>query len=269
VIVAIHQPNYLPWLGYFHKIAAADVFVFLDDVQYTKNSYINRVKILGPSGVRWLTVPVSYTFGDAIGKVQPALPDWPTRHLDTLSGMYRGAPAFRSVWSRVKELFHSLPKGSLAECNRFLVERIAGELKLSCNFIAASKLAVGPSTGDDRLIALTVAVGKTAAAGAGVHLSPTGTYLSVLGAPGYQQSERSVTAAAGAATYLSGMGAAGYQESAKFVQAGLGFRYVSFKHPQYDQGTSAFEPGLSIVDPLFRVGWTGTADLIAKSVGAE
>ena len=43
-IVAIHQPNYLPWLGYFHKIAAADIFVFLDDVPFSKGSYINRVK---------------------------------------------------------------------------------------------------------------------------------------------------------------------------------------------------------------------------------
>ncbi len=56
--VAIHQPNFLPWLGYFYKIHLCDVFVILDDVQYTKNSHINRTQILSNSGKQWLTVPI-------------------------------------------------------------------------------------------------------------------------------------------------------------------------------------------------------------------
>ena len=101
MIVAIHQPNYLPWLGYFYKIARADVFVFLDDAQYSKNSYTNRVQVSEPGGAKWLTVPVSYNFGDLISDVRPAVPDWPSRHMDTIRNYYRSAPCYRAVWPRI------------------------------------------------------------------------------------------------------------------------------------------------------------------------
>ena len=56
--VAIHQPNYFPWIGYFYKMSLADVFVVLDDSQYSKNGYQNRVKIKTPTGSVWMTQPV-------------------------------------------------------------------------------------------------------------------------------------------------------------------------------------------------------------------
>ena len=69
MIVAIHQPQYLPWLGYFDKIDKADIFVLLDDVQYKKNEWQNRNKILTATGWQWLTVPVKYNFGQKINEV--------------------------------------------------------------------------------------------------------------------------------------------------------------------------------------------------------
>ena len=75
--VAIHQPNYLPWMGYFHKMHHADVFIFLDDVQFTKGSHINRVKILSGKGPRWLTVPVvKVKLGQNIIDVRPSSNNW-------------------------------------------------------------------------------------------------------------------------------------------------------------------------------------------------
>ena len=70
--VAIHQPHYLPWLGYLAKWAAADVFVFLDTVQYTKNGWQNRNRIKTATGPQWLTVPVHAKLGMGIDAVTVA-----------------------------------------------------------------------------------------------------------------------------------------------------------------------------------------------------
>lgn len=230
-VIAIHQPNYLPWLGYFHKIAISDSFIFLDNVQFSKNSYTNRVKVLATQGPQWLTVPVSFHLGDPINNVAPAVPDWPGRHLDLLRRCYEGAPAFRSVWARFQDLLHrAVSAPHVAGINRTLIEGLCREFGVRCRFEAASDLPVEGKVSDDRLIALVRS------------LDPKGTYL-------------------------SGKGGGAYQDPEKFRAAGLGFRYVTFEHPVYDQARVPFEPGLSVVDPLFRLGWSGTAELIQK--GAE
>ncbi len=226
--VAIHQPNYLPWFGYFHKIARADVFVFLDDVQYTKGGYTNRVRILSPKGPKWLTVPVKVHLGDLINQVFPIREDWPRSHIDTLRGMYDGAPAFRKVWPDVRGLLESVPVADLAAVNMHLVRGLAGLLGLSCTFRCSSDLELA-SASDERLVGIVSLV-----------------------APG--------------GTYLSGRGAAKYQDPDKFAAAGLGFEYVGFQHPSYAQGVhpgvESFEQGLSVLDAVFHVGWERTADLV-------
>ena len=80
--VAIHQPQYLPWLGYLAKWAAADVFVFLDTVQYEKNGWQNRNRIRTADGAHWLTVPVHAHLGTPIGAVSiDTTQPWRSRHL--------------------------------------------------------------------------------------------------------------------------------------------------------------------------------------------
>ena len=69
MIVSIHQPQYLPWLGYFDKIDRADVFVLLDTVQYKKNEWQNRNRIKTARGAQWLTVPVTYRYPQLICEV--------------------------------------------------------------------------------------------------------------------------------------------------------------------------------------------------------
>ncbi|MBU2027138.1 MAG: WbqC family protein, partial [Proteobacteria bacterium] len=69
MIVAVHQPQYLPWLGYFDKIDRADVFVLLDTVQFKKNEWQNRNRIKAAAGPQWLTVPVTYKFPQRINEV--------------------------------------------------------------------------------------------------------------------------------------------------------------------------------------------------------
>ncbi len=229
-VVAIHQPNYAPWLGYFAKMAQADVFVFLDDVQYSKNSYINRVQIDAGGKARWLTVPVSYRFGAPITDVRASDHDWRRSHLDALKTLYAGAAQFKSVWTWLVDVYSGLPETDLAGSNRALIEVIAAKLGIGRRFHRSSEFQVGAAAGDDRLIALLHAVSDDA-------------------------------------KYLSGKGGSNYQDPAKFAAAGVGLAYSEFVHPSYEQGHEPFLPGLSILDALFRIGFERTAALVAPSGG--
>ena len=224
-IVAMHQPNYAPWLGYFHKIARASHFVFLDNVQYSRLSYTNRVRVAGRGAVRWLTQSVRRRFGQPICDVRFADDGWPVKHLDTLRGTYGQAAHFRDVWDAVVAMYETIPAGGLAAANQFLVETLARKLGLACAFCRASDHPVGDMRADDRVIALVGAV-----------------------APG--------------AAYLSGTGGAKYQDPEKFAIAGVPLRYVSFEHPVYPRGNADFHPGLSILDVVFHLGWEGARALI-------
>ena len=228
-VVAIHQPNYLPWLGYFHKIAQADVFVFLETVQFSKGSYTNRVQILRDGKPVWLTQPIKQTLGQSIEAVGFAEADWPRRHLDTLHGAYRGAKFFRAVFPNLEALLIGTSQNSLAAANRHIVEGLIALLGLQRQFIRDGALGDAGLEGGDRLIALVKAV-----------------------APG--------------AVYLSGKGGATYQDDAKFAEAGIELRYSTFTPCPYPQINSAvFVPGLSIVDVLFSLGVDGTRALIEAS----
>ena len=226
MIVAIHQPNYLPWLAYFHKIARADLFVFLDNVQFSKSGYCNRVHVLLDGRRRWLTVPVSFAFGDSIDMVQLAQEDWTRRHLDALREYYRKAACFNSAYHDLDELYRDMPTADLAAANRYLVEQIAVRLGLSCRYMAASDFDADNTRGDERLIQIV----ETAAPGG---------------------------------MYLSGAGGAKYQDESKFATAGLTVTYSRFDHPEYDQNGREFVPGLSVIDAVFHLGWEETGRLVS------
>ncbi len=227
VIVAIHQPNYMPWLGYFAKMARCDVFVFLDHVQFSKNSYINRVQIDGGGKPRWLTVPVSHRLGDAIDSVRAADKDWPRAHLESLKTSYSRAAAYRDVWTWLSELYRDLPHDNIAASNQALIEAVVAKLGLKPKIRRASQFDTGEAESDDRLVAITSALGGD--------------------------------------TYLSGSGGANYQDEAKFKQARISVIYSDFVHPVYDQGRPEFLPGLSVLDALFRLGFERTAPLLARA----
>lgn len=222
--VAIHQPNYAPWLGYFAKMARADVFVFLDDVQYSKNSYINRVQIDAAGSPRWLTVPVSYKFGEPINRVRPSSETWRKTHLDTLKTYYGAAPSFDAVRGWLDGVLTTATAADIAASNEAVIRAAAEMLGLRCTFRRSSEFDTGLSSGDERLIAILRGLGSDI-------------------------------------SYLSGTGGNNYQDPAKFEQAGIRLIYSDFIHPHYDQGHD-FIAGLSILDGLFRVGWERTAAFI-------
>lgn len=223
--VAIHQPNYMPWLGYFYKMARADVFVLLDDAQFSKNSVINRVRVLKDGAPRWLTVPVRVHLGQAINTVVPAAADWARRHLDALRQFYTGATQFKAVWPEIEAIYLGAPDADLAVINRHMIAGLANRLGIKTRIASASDFNTGTAQGTDRLVAITQAV-------------------------------------ASGGTYLSGKGGAKYQDERAFADAGLTLRYTDFEHPRYDQGRPGFVEGLSVLDAVFHTGWDATSAMV-------
>jgi WbqC-like protein family len=216
VKVAIHQPQYLPWLGYLAKWAAADLFVFLDTVQYEKNGWQNRNRIKTPDGARWLTVPVRARLGIRIADV--AIDDeqpWPTRHLRVIEHAYAEAPYWRTrrdalaAW--YAERWECLAPAAVASA-----ELLAGEVGVRTPTRLASSLAVDDDDPTGRLVALCRAVG--------------------------------------ADTYLAGGHASRYMDATRFAEAGIRVLYQAYSHPVYAQQHGDFVPFLSGLDLLLMHG---------------
>ena len=226
MLIAIHQPNYMPWQGYFHKIAKADHFVFLDDVQFPKQGYVNRTQILEGGHSSWLTVPARPSLGTSINKVRAGQNGWPERHLSRLRNVYRKSSAFKEVWTVIENAYGALDlDAGIATSNRQLIIEFSARLGLQCKFTVASACP-NPTglTGGDRLVDLVARIGGTA--------------------------------------YLSGRGGAKYQNPAAFTAAGLDLVYTEFEPQPYHQASEGFTPGLSIVDAVFNLGFEAAADLL-------
>jgi len=233
VVVAIHQPNFFPWLGYFNKIARADVFVAMDNVQFPRTgrgTWLNRVRIIVNGHPKWVTLPVvrAYHGVRAINavRINNSTP-WRDKLLKTLQMSYRRAPYFHDIFPLLADLVN-IPTDSLAEYNLSAIRSLATALQLDTSkLILGSTLSVeGQAT--DLLISMVKAVGGTA--------------------------------------YLSGHGAGGYQEDEKFAASGLELIYQDFHHPVYPQFNSKeFIPGLSVIDALMNCSFEQTRALVSST----
>lgn len=234
VTVAIHQPNYLPWLGYFGKMPRCDVFVFLDHVALSQGaSYTQRVEVMNGGGRAWLSLPVlrSGRAGQPIAETQmDARVPWARKHLATLRQQYGRHPAFGEVFPLLEELLPR-PWGSLGELNVAVVTALAERLGVACRFVRSSELPVAGLGKSELLAAVAREVGGTA--------------------------------------YLHGKGGAGYHDPEVFAAHGIELRPQAFAHPVYPQrGTAEFVPGLSVVDCLFNAGFAATQALLERAAVA-
>jgi len=220
MIVAIHQPNFLPWIGYFYKIAKSDIFVFLDNVQYTKNSFINRNKIKTSQDVIWLTIPISFKFGQLINEVKiDNKTDWRKKHLRTLEMNYKRSNFFKEVFELIKRIYYLKNWQNLSDFNISLIKTIISYLDLNKTLVQSSSLDIqGKNT--KLLIQIVKKVDGD--------------------------------------VYLSGFGGAKYQEETSFKNEGIELVYYNFRHPAYKQLWNDFIPNLSIIDLLFNYGKEST-----------
>ncbi len=178
--IAIMQPTYLPWLGYFNLMAQADVFVFLDDVAFSRQSWQQRNRIIQGERLLWLTVPVltSGRFSQSIDEVevQDNLP-WRRKHLASISAAYGRAPFGAEVVSLVSDVLE-MKHLQLVQINIALIERIAELLEISCSVRLASTLGYKGER-SDRLLAMCRTLNGTAylcPAGAEDYLKKDGTF---------------------------------------------------------------------------------------------
>jgi hypothetical protein len=227
--VAIHQPNFFPWLGYFDKIARSDAFVCLDHVQLPKSgsgTWINRVKLLISGEGRWLTAPVRK--GHGLQSILDAEFDdapWRRKAISTIQSSYRKAPHFAEAMEIIEPLVAN-PESRVAEYNFASTVAIAEALGIDTAKIVRSSALAVEGASNELLIALT--------------------------------------RAAGGDTYLCGGGAGGYQQDEAFAAAGVTLTYQNFAHPTYPQhgGAGEFLPGLSVIDALMNLGVDGTRSLL-------
>src|SRR5262245_46781818 len=152
--LAAHQPQYLPWLGFFDKMDRADRFVLLDVVQYKKNEWQNRNRIRTATGWQWLTVPVHHRFPMSIREVAiDESGSWRRKHREALRIHYARSPFAGVVMPVIESLLEERCE-SLSALNILLIRRLADLLGVRTPLSLASEVAGLPSGAAERLIAL-------------------------------------------------------------------------------------------------------------------
>jgi hypothetical protein len=218
MIVAIHQPQFMPWLGYFDKIVRSNIFVFLDNVQFKKNEFQNRNKIKTAQGWMWLTVPVSYKYPEHMDEVQiNNRVDWRKKHVKTLAINYQKTPYFHALFPEV-ERFYAGPgqAESISAVNRESVIMLLKLLGVDKETAVASAMGDLPEEPSERLATICKSMG--------------------------------------ADTYLSGAGGRAYLDLEPFNKMGISVVFQTFKHPVYPQLYGDFIPNLSLLDLLMNCG---------------
>ncbi len=217
MIVTIHQPDFLPWLGFFDRWRRSDLYVVLDDVQFIRRGWQHRDRIKTAQGVKWLTLPVVKK-----GKYEQLIKDveldqgqnWRKKHLGTLAAAYGKAPNFKSVMADIEKIYNQA-NGLMIDLNMSLLMYCSKVLGIDAPLVRSSTLGV-TSTGARRILELVEVVGGD--------------------------------------VYLTGTGSRSYLDETMFQEAGVEVVWQEFEHPVYDQLHGPFEPMLSVIDYLMMDG---------------
>lgn len=216
--VAIHQPNFLPWVGYFDKIARVDTFVLFDDVQLPQGkSFCSRVKIKGINGPQWLTVPVSKKSKTLINQVEIVQNGWARKHVRTIESLYGKAPYFEKFWPAIRATILE-DWELLADMNCALIETITRLVGIETNLIRSSTLNSDVVSADERILSILKSTNAT--------------------------------------VYVSGEGAGSrrYVQCEGMAAEGVRLEWQDFQHPVYSQAAEPFDSHMSVLDMIFMVG---------------
>ncbi|HVZ62355.1 MAG TPA: WbqC family protein [Candidatus Nitrosotalea sp.] len=212
----IHQANYFPYVGFFHKISMADTLVLMDDTQYDKK-FTNRNKIIVPNGWIWLSVPINKDHKFFVNRLVEINNDieWKQDHWKKIQQSYAKAEFFKEYQNYFTNLY-STNWEFLFELNYEILLKVIDWLDIKIEIMRESELNINGSS-TKRLVNICKAIG--------------------------------------ADTYLSGAGGKGYIEEEMFKKNEIKLVYQKFIHPVYPQRfVKEFIPDLSIIDMLFNVG---------------
>lgn len=215
-VISIHQPNYIPWLGYFYKISSSDIFVFLDDVQYSNEGMHNYHYIKTPQGPFRLKIPVIGAFGARINEIKTndSL-GWKERHLKTILVNYKRARYFNLVFQDYEQLIMK-SYATLAELNIELITFFCKKFGFGTHLIRSSSLGTTKSH-EERIIEICeILCGDT---------------------------------------YYSGTGAKNYQNPEDFANKGIILKYSEFTPFNYPQLWKGYQSNVTVLDYLMNCGY--------------
>jgi hypothetical protein len=216
--VVIHQPDFIPWLGFFDRLLQADLFVALDSVQFvhSNRSWTHRDKIKTGQGERWITVSVKKpSRTTAINEVLLAEDtSWRQDNLNLIAANYKSAPFFDEIFPAVRELYKR-PDALLADFTLSSIDMLMDMLAIRVPVVRSGTLGASGAK-SELLVDILQRVGAT--------------------------------------HYLSGVGARAYLDSSLFEAKGIEVRWQEFTHPVYPQLHGAFIPMLTTLDMLFNCG---------------
>lgn len=220
MIVSVHQPNYLPYLGYFDKMVKSDVFVIYDDAQFKKNEFQHRNKIRIKEGWKYLTVPVEKK-RKPINEVKiknDVLTSkglrWYEDHLHNINDNYKDAPYFDRYKNEISSIYERTYE-ILADLNMDLIYFLRSAFNIKTKLVFSSEMGF-KSKGTERLVDMVKALGGD--------------------------------------VYISGKWGRDYLDLKLFEQNDIKVEFQDYKHPVYEQQYEGFEPNMSAIDALFNVG---------------
>ena len=226
----IHQPDFLPHLGFFDRLLHADVFVLLDSAQYvdsTSRSWTHRDKIKTPKGARWISLSVKSAPRDTpIREIELSEKvDWRKDHINLLRENYRKSLYFAEIFPEIEQLY-AYPYTKLSDFNRASIELLMRLFDIRIETVAATSL------------------------------SPQGKSNELL---------VDILKKIGADRYLSGPGARAYFRPEPFAAAGVEVLWQDFRHPVYTQLHGDFVPYLSSIDLLLNCGIDQSRKILRKT----
>jgi len=213
--IAIHQPNYIPWLGYFFKIHQSDCFVFLDDAQYSTSGMHNYHYLKTRNGPLRMKIPVQQSLGDKINEVKVKNTDWKEKHLQLLRENYQHADHFDEIYTDFEILIGEKVE-YLSGLNISILEFLCKKLGIDTEFVTSSELDI-QSVREERIIDIC------------------------------QELDADI--------YYSGTGARAYQNEDNFLQKGIQVKYSEYRVFEYMQQFSGFQSNVTILDFLMNQGY--------------